>query len=90
MLSEAMNERASEALLINNKGLLGIRSHRWARREITAITVGRSPIVVNQESQPVLVVRRRGDFLTTGMFVGLDKREIEWIAWVLRDALELQ
>ncbi len=79
-----------DVLLINNKGLLGIRSHRWDRREIAAITVGRSHVVVNHETQPVLKVRRRGDFLTSGMFVGLNSRELEWIAWILRHALELQ
>ena len=79
-----------DVLLINNRGLFGIRSYSWARREIAAITVGRSPIYVNHAEQPMLKVHRRGDFLTTGMFVGLHKREIEWIAWVLRDALQLQ
>ncbi len=79
-----------DVLLINNKGLFGIRSHRWTRREIAAITVGRSHVFVNHAAQPVLVVSRRGDFLTNGLFVGLHKREIEWIAWVLRDALQLQ
>ncbi len=90
MLSEAMDERASGALLINNKGLFGIRSHRWARREITAITVGRSRFSFNRAGQPDLKVHRKGDLLTTGVFVGLTKWELEWIAWILRHALKLQ
>ncbi len=79
-----------DVLLINNKGLLGIRSHRWARREIDAITIGRARLSFNHGLQPELEVRRRGHLLSTGLFVGLDRRELEWIVWVLRDALRLQ
>ncbi len=79
-----------DVLLINNKGLLGIRSRRWASREIAAITLGQARLSAKRGSQPELKVRRRGDLLATCMFVGLDRRELEWIAWILRHALKLQ
>ncbi len=87
---DAFIDVVDDVLLINNKGLLGVRSHVWSRREITGIKVGDARLSFNRASQPEIQVRRRGYPLATGLFVGLNRRELKWIVWVLHDALKLQ
>ena len=84
----AIIDVVDNVLLINRKNLFGIKSHQWPRDELDSIAVGPSGMKVNDV--PVLELKvRPGHGRPVGLFAGRDEPELRWIAWTLRDRLDL-
>ncbi len=84
----AIIDVVGDVLLINRSNLFGIKSHQWPREELETVAVGPSGLEMNDVPVLELKVRPR-EGRPVGLFAGRDEQELRWIAWTLRDRLDL-
>lgn len=83
-----------DTILVSHASFRGVKQYQWQREQVQAIRCGKSDLEVNDEHLPQLeVIVRDGDRpeeIKTekhGFLVGRSHREINWIAWKLRQSL---